>query len=188
MPQNPAFFFGSSGSAGEKITRSAGLDCCPTSLCFDPDPTFRSPEDLTNDSMPQKEKLAVRAVTAMGAQTAIFQNVREVQLKNTQDADVFRGRRRREDDRREVTCWFLLGTIYEMVVAIEPKTERRRDKMAGGFVSFRPYMRLLVCFRRASLSGEGCNAFFWGPTRSREAEIRFELSPSFDATTPFWPI
>ena len=42
-------------------------------------------QDLTNDSMPQKEKLAVRAVTAMGAQTAIFKNVREVQLKNTQD-------------------------------------------------------------------------------------------------------
>ena len=41
--------------------------------------------DLTTESMDPKEKLTVRAVTAMGAHTAIYKNVRDVQLKNTQE-------------------------------------------------------------------------------------------------------
>lgn len=41
-------------------------------------------DDFTTDSMPHQEKVATRAVTAMGAHTAIFKNVRDVQLKNTQ--------------------------------------------------------------------------------------------------------
>ena len=41
--------------------------------------------DFTSESMPRRERVATRAVTAMGAHTAIFKNVREVQLKNTQE-------------------------------------------------------------------------------------------------------